>query len=60
MTIVRARDRVEAEAIFASDPFHVRGLRTFEVREWQLNEGRVSVHIDFSDQAGGLDRPRDE
>ena len=34
---------------------HKLGLRRFTIEEWQLNQGRVSVQIDFSDQKGGLD-----
>jgi hypothetical protein len=29
--------------------------RRFTIEEWQLNQGRISVQIDFSDQKGGLD-----
>ncbi len=52
--IVRAADRAEAEAIAAADPFHRYGVRTFEVRSWQLNEGRVGVSVDFSDRTYDL------
>lgn len=54
LVIVRAADRAEAEAIAAADPFHRHGVRTFEVRPWQLNEGRVGVSVDFSDRTYDL------
>jgi len=54
LIILRASDRAEAERIAASDPFHRHGVRTFEVRPWQLNEGRIGVSFDFSDQTYAL------
>lgn len=51
MTILRAASLEEAQAIAQRDPFNRSGLRTFEIREWQLNEGRFTVTVDFSDQS---------
>ena len=50
MTILRAASMEEAEAIAERDPFASIGLRAFEIREWQLDEGRYSVTVDYSDQ----------
>ena len=44
--------------LLASGPFLEAGqvgLRRFTIEELQLNQGRISVQIDFSDQKGGLD-----
>jgi uncharacterized protein YciI len=51
MTIVRAPNAEEARKIAAADPFVVNRLRTFEVREWTVLEGSLSVKVCFSDQS---------
>jgi len=55
MFIIRAKDRFDAELIANEDPLHKLGLRRYSLEEWQLNQGRVSVQIDFSDRQGALD-----
>jgi uncharacterized protein len=55
MMIIRAKDIAEARKIAQEETLHKLGLRRFTVEEWQLNQGRVSVQIDFSDQKAGLD-----
>jgi uncharacterized protein YciI len=55
VTILRADDAEHARALLAEDPFHQAGLRTSTVEEWSLNQGRITLHVDFSCQAGGLD-----
>lgn len=55
MMIIRAKDRAEATRIAQEETLHKLGLRRFTIEEWQLNQGRISVQIDFSDQKGGLD-----
>ncbi len=49
MTIFKARDFDEACALAASDPFYTSGAVSFRVCRWQINEGRVSATVDFSD-----------
>lgn len=51
LTILRASSLEEARAIAAADPFNARGYRTFEVHEWQLNEGSFTVTVRYSDQS---------
>ena len=51
MTILRASSREEAEAIAREDPFNKSGLRTFEIRTWQLNEGSYTVTVNYSDRS---------
>jgi hypothetical protein len=51
MTILRASSREEAEAIAGQDPFNKSGMRAFEVRAWQLNEGSYTVTINYSDRS---------
>jgi hypothetical protein len=49
MIVVRAASRDEARRIADSDPLHAAGLRTYVLKEWMVNEGRVSVKLNFSD-----------
>jgi uncharacterized protein YciI len=51
MTILRAGSLEEAEAIAWEDPFNKSGMRTFEVRTWQLNEGSFTVTVNYSDRS---------
>jgi hypothetical protein len=45
VTILRAADQAQAEAIAANDPFVLAGLRTFTVHRWRLNEGSIGVRL---------------
>jgi uncharacterized protein YciI len=51
LTILRAANADEARAIAATDPFVVKRLRAFEVREWTVMEGSFGVTVNFSDQS---------
>ena len=48
MVVIRAEDLAAARAIAAEDPMHVSGARTFEVRPWLVNEGRVTITLRHS------------
>ena len=48
MVIIRADSLEYAKEIAATDPMHSSGARSFTVRPWLLNEGRVTVAVDFS------------
>lgn len=50
MVVVRAASRDEAIAIAERDPMHKSGARTFKVRPWLINEGTVTVRLDYSSQ----------
>ncbi|WP_121062471.1 YciI family protein [Chachezhania antarctica] len=50
MVIVRAGSRDEAVAIAESDPMHKAGARSFTVRPWLINEGSITIRVDFSAQ----------
>jgi uncharacterized protein YciI len=50
LIIVRAAGAEEARRIADSDPMHQAGVRTYTLHEWTLNEGRLTVSIDLSDQ----------
>ena len=50
MTVFRCDGWDEARRLSEGDPFVQQGAVTFELHQWQINEGRVTVAIDFSDQ----------
>ncbi len=50
LVIVRAASRQEAIRIAERDPMHSSGARTFTVRPWMINEGSLTVRLDYSTQ----------
>lgn len=50
LVVVRAESRSAAIAIAERDPMHQSGARSFEVRPWLINEGTISVRLDYSTQ----------
>ncbi|AXS41999.1 YciI family protein [Breoghania sp. L-A4] len=50
MVVVRAASRDAAIAIAERDPMHKAGARSFHVRPWLVNEGSVTVKLDYSTQ----------
>lgn len=48
MIIVRAESHAEAVALVEADPMVVHGLRTVEVRAWELNEGSIGVRVSLA------------
>jgi uncharacterized protein len=50
MTIFRTASLKWAHTIAARDPLVVNGLRTFDIREWTLNEGSLGLSLNLSDQ----------
>lgn len=55
MFVLRAKSFEEADAICKEDPLHKAGLRTYTIQKWRLNEGRITVTVDFSDQTMQID-----
>ena len=51
LIIIRAKDEAEARRVADSDPMHSSGVRQYELYTWSLNEGRINVTLDFSDQS---------
>lgn len=54
MFVVRAKSFEEARRIADSDPLHRAGLRTYEIRKWQINEGQLQLKVNFSDQTAEI------
>ncbi|MGV2977894.1 YciI family protein [Roseibium alexandrii] len=48
MVIIRANSLDHARQIADTDPMHSSGARSFTVRPWLLNEGRITVEVNFS------------
>jgi uncharacterized protein len=48
MVVIRAASLGEAQAIAARDPMHLSGARSYRVRPWLVNEGRLTVELDFA------------
>jgi uncharacterized protein YciI len=46
--VIRARSLAEARQVFDSDPFHAKGLRTYRMWPWQINEGSFRLHSTLS------------
>ena len=51
MIIIRAESEADTRRIEDQDPFHSPGLRNCTLQQWSLNEGRITVTVDFSDQS---------
>lgn len=50
MFIIRASSFAEARSILDQDVFHKAGLRTYQLFRWSLNEGSITVTVNYSDQ----------
>ena len=48
MVVVRAGSLAEAEAIALQDPMHASGARRYRVRPWLVNEGTLSIKLNFA------------
>ena len=54
LIIIRAKDETDARRIADSDPMHASGVRKYDLYAWSLNEGRIEVTLNFSDQTFGF------
>src|SRR5262245_13535725 len=54
MFVLRANSFEEAEAIVKTDPLHQAGLRTFTLQKWRVNEGSITLTVNFSDQSAKI------
>ena len=51
LTIIRAASTADARSIAEQDPFVVNKLRSFELKEWTVMEGTLSIKVNLSDQS---------
>jgi hypothetical protein len=54
MFVLRANSFEEAEAICKTDPLHAAGLRSYTIQKWRVNEGSITVTVNFSDQTAKI------
>ncbi len=50
MFVLRANSFEEAEEICKTDPLHAAGLRTYTIQKWRVNEGTITITVNYSDQ----------
>jgi uncharacterized protein YciI len=48
MVVIRATSLSEAKAIAEKDPMHVSGARKFTVRPWLVNEGTITIKLNYA------------
>jgi uncharacterized protein len=49
LTILQTGTIEEADALMQAEPLIQRGLRQFELRPWELREGRISFRLEVPD-----------
>lgn len=54
MIVLRAGSFEEAEAITKEDPLHKAGVRSFTLQKWRVNEGSITVTVNYSDQTAKI------
>lgn len=54
MIVYRASSLEEAKSITEGDPMHAKGIRTFQIRKWLVNEGSLSFNVSLSSQSVGV------
>lgn len=54
LLVYRVSLRKEAETIAQNDPFHAKGLRTYTLKPWQVNEGSFDIRLLFSERRFAL------
>lgn len=48
MVVIRAGSLAQAREIAAKDPMHASGARRFTVRPWLINEGTVTIKLNYA------------
>lgn len=54
LIIYRAASFEDARALADADPMHVAGARSYTLRRWMINEGRISLSVGLSEQTATL------
>jgi len=54
MFIIRATSFAEARRILDQDVFHRAGLRQYKLQRWSLNEGSITLTVNYSDQTAKI------
>jgi len=48
MIVFATSDFAQAKSLADNDPFHAKGMRTYTLRPWQVNEGSLGLRVVFS------------
>jgi uncharacterized protein YciI len=59
LTILQTETLEEARTIMQGEPLIERGMRQFDLRPWELREGRITINLSASTTTFNLDSPRD-
>ena len=51
LIIIRAKSLEDARNIAEKDPMHSSGARSFKVRPWLINEGSITIKVNFASGA---------
>lgn len=54
LIVFATNGREQAEELAAADPFHERGLRSYELSPWQVNKGSLTVRLVYSERSFDL------
>lgn len=54
MIIYKAKDIKEAKKFAENDPMHKSGVRRFSISAWLVNEGSISMNVNFAGQKAQL------
>jgi uncharacterized protein YciI len=55
LTLLRVSGLEQAREVADTDPLVVRGVITYQLREWLLMEGGVTVKVSFSDRSASVE-----
>jgi hypothetical protein len=56
MTILNVETEAQARELMDDEPLTRRGLRTYELRRWELREGRMVIELDTATSSNRLVR----
>lgn len=54
LLIFRGESKAEIQALFDTDPLYIHGIRTYEIREWQVNVGVIQLSVDIYTSGGTI------
>ena len=59
LTILQTKTIEEARALMENEPLIKRGLRTFDLRPWELREGQIAVTLSVSTSRFSLEKSQE-
>lgn len=54
LLIFRGESKAEIEALFEEDPLYTKRIRTYEIRQWQVNVGTIQMSVDIYTSRGTI------